>query len=60
MKTFFKDMWDLQKHSNEFMKKHWKGYLVFCSTFVAAEMAYFHKDEIVEIVKEKLPKKEES
>lgn len=55
MKKFFKDLWNLQKHSNEFMKNHWKGYLVFCSVIVAAELAYFNKDEIVEAVKEKLP-----
>lgn len=57
MKKFFKDFWDLQKHSNAFMKEHWKGYLVFCSVLTAAELAYFYKDEIVESVKEKLPKK---
>ena len=57
MKKFFKDFWDLQKHGNAFMKEHWKGYLVLCSALAAAELVYFYKDEIVESVKEKLPKK---
>lgn len=60
MKTFFKDLWDLQKHSNQFLKDHWKGYLVFSSVIIAGEMVYFYKDEIVDAVKEKLPKKEEA
>ena len=55
MKAFFGDMWELQKHSNKFMKDHWKGYLVLCSALVAVEMAYFYKDEIVEFVEERLP-----
>lgn len=28
-KTFWRDFWGLQKASNSFLKKHWKGYLVF-------------------------------
>lgn len=27
LKLFCKDYWSLQKHSNKFMKDHWKGYL---------------------------------
>ena len=30
MKSFFKDYWELCKESNKWMKKHWKGYLVYC------------------------------
>lgn len=56
MKKFFKDYWELQKHSNQFMKDHWKGYLVFSSVLVAAEFAYFYKDQIAEAVKEKFSK----
>lgn len=57
MKKFFKDFWVLQKHSNTFMKEHWKGYLVLCSALTAAELAYFYyKDEIVDTFKEKLSK----
>lgn len=29
-KLFWKDLWELQKGSNAFLKKHWKGYAVFC------------------------------
>ena len=29
MKSFFKDYWELCKESNKWMKKHWKGYLVY-------------------------------
>ena len=28
MKSFFKDWWELTKLSGEWMKKHWKGYMV--------------------------------
>lgn len=28
MKSFFKDYWELTKLSGEWMKKHWKGYIV--------------------------------
>lgn len=24
--TFWKDMWESQKETNRFLKKHWKGY----------------------------------
>lgn len=60
MKTFFKDLWDLQKHSNEFLKDHWKGYLVLGAVIFAGEVAYFYKDDIVDAVKEKLLKKGEA
>lgn len=26
--TFWKDMWESQKETNRFLKKHWKGYTV--------------------------------
>lgn len=57
MKKFFKDFWDLQKHSNAFLKEHWKGYLVLCSALTAAELAYIYRDEIIEAVKEKFSEK---
>ena len=37
MKEFFEDLWDLQMASNRFLKKHWKGYLVF---FVVVEAIF--------------------
>lgn len=38
MKSFFKDYWELCKESNKWMKKHWKGYLVYC--FVVFALFY--------------------
>lgn len=35
-KEFWKDMWALQMESNKFMKKHWKGYLLFVGACGAA------------------------
>ena len=60
MKAFFKDYWDLCKQSGDFYKKHWKGTLVLNAVLIGGELIYFYKDEIVETVKEKLPKKKES
>lgn len=60
MKAFFKDYWDLYKQSGEFYKKHWKGSLVFSAVLIGSELIYFYKDEIVDTVKEKLPKRKES
>ena len=60
MKAFFKDYWDLCKQSGDFYKKHWMGTLVLNAVIIGGEMIYFYKDEIVETVKEKLPKRKES
>ena len=60
MKAFFKDYWDLCKQSGDFYKKHWKGILVLNAVVAGGELIYFYKDEIVETVKEKLPKRKES
>ena len=59
MKAFFKDYWDLCKQSGDFYKKHWKGTLVLNAVLIGGELIYFYKDEIVETVKEKLPKRKE-
>ena len=59
MKAFFKDYWDLCKQSGDFYKKHWKGTLVLNAVIIGGEMIYFYKDEIVDTVKEKLPKRKE-
>lgn len=29
MKKFFKDYMELQRHSNKWIKDHWKGYILF-------------------------------
>lgn len=60
MKAFFKDYWDLCKQSGDFYKKHWKGTLVLNAVLIGGELIYFYKDEIVDAVKEKLPKRKES
>lgn len=60
MKAFFKDYWDLCKQSGDFYKKHWKGTLVLNAVLIGGELIYFYKDEIVDTVKEKLPKRRES
>ena len=60
MKAFFKDYWDLCKQSGNFYKKHWKGTLVLNAVLIGGELIYFYKDEIVDTVKEKLPKRKES
>ena len=60
MKAFFKNYWDLCKQSGDFCKKHWKGTLVLNGVLIGGELIYFYKDEIVETVKEKLPKRRES
>ena len=60
MKAFFKDYWDLCKQSGDFCKKHWKGTLVLNAVLIGGELIYFYKDEIVDTVKEKLPKRKES
>ena len=60
MKAFFKDYWDLCKQSGDFYKKHWKGTLVLNAVLIGGELIYFYKDEIIDTVKEKLPKRKES
>ena len=60
MKAFFKDYWDLCKQSGDFYKKHWKGTLVLNAVIIGGELIYFYKDEIIDTVKEKLPKRKES
>ena len=60
MKAFFKDYWDLCKQSGDFYKKHWKGTLVLNVVLIGGKLIYFYKDEIVDAVKEKLPKRKES
>ena len=53
-KTFWKDYAELCKQSGEWYKKHWKGALVLNAVIVAAEFAWFYKDEIKDKVHEKL------
>lgn len=48
MKSFFKDYWELCKQSGEWMKKHWKGYLVYCFIMFLIGLTPY----IVELIKE--------
>ena len=59
MKAFFKDYWDLYKQSGDFCKKHWKGILVLNAVLIGGELIYCYRNEIVDTVKEKLPKRKE-
>ena len=49
MKSFFKDYWELCKESNKWMKKHWKGYLVY--SFIISLI--YSAPYIAELIKEK-------
>ena len=49
MKSFFIDYWELCKQSGAWMKKHWKGYLVYI--FIVAIISFF--PYIMEFIKEK-------
>lgn len=60
MKAFFKDYWNLCKDAGDFYKKHWKGTLVLNAVIIGGELIYFYKDDIIDAVKEKLPKRKES
>lgn len=62
MKEFVKDYVELCKHSNQWMKKHWKGYTLLCLLTVGGEFAYFYKDEIKDKIEDfkKKSQKEES
>ena len=60
MRTFVKDYVDLCKESGKFYKKHWKGTVLLNTVIIVGEFAWFYKDQIKEIVKEKFHKDEES
>ena len=45
LKLFFEDYYDLCKQSNQWMKKHWKGYLVLCASIWGGTYAYLRHQE---------------
>ena len=45
LKLFFEDYCDLCKHSGQWMKKHWKGYLVLCASVWGGMYTYFRHQE---------------
>ena len=45
LKLFFEDYYDLCKQSNQWMKKHWKGYLVLCASIWGGMYTYFRHQE---------------
>lgn len=59
VKTFFKDMNELDKHQREFLKKHWKGYTVYYMGTTLAVWAVLiasnpdGREYLVEEIKEK-------
>lgn len=54
-KTFWKELYELQKEYGKWMKKHWKGYLLLLSSIIGGELLWFFRDN----VKEKFSKKDE-
>ena len=56
MKSFFIDYWELCKQTGVWMKKHWKGYLVY--VFIVAIVSFF--PYIIEFIKEKRLEKKNS
>lgn len=62
--TFWKDMWESQKEttalSNMFLKKHWKGYLVFAATaFATGCMIPSMTEKIQDFIETRKEKSEE-
>lgn len=59
---FWKDMWELQKESNIFLKKHWKGYTVLGIVMVtigcALPCAIVKVKDFIETKKEKSEEEE--
>ena len=45
LKVFVKDYIELCKQSNQWMKKHWKGYLVFVAAMGLGTYAYLRHQE---------------
>lgn len=61
MKTFWKDYIEMCiKPQNNWIKKHWKGYVLYCIASVVGTFAYLNRKSIVEKLKSKFQKIEES
>lgn len=56
MNKFWEDYWKLCKDSGNFYKEHWKGCLVLNAAIIGAELAWYHKDDIVGLFRKKSKK----
>ena len=58
--TFWKDTWELQKASNRFTKKHWKGYIVLSISGVAIGcMLRYTIEKVINFIETKKEKSED-
>ena len=58
--TFWKDYWEVLRALNRFMKKHWKGYLVFgAASFATAYMLPSMIVKVKDFIETKKEKSEE-
>ena len=44
-KTFWKDLYELNKDSWIWMKKHWKGYFILIAALLGGEYLWFYKKD---------------
>lgn len=44
-KTFWKDLYELNKDSWIWMKKHWKGYFILIAATLGGEYLWFYKKD---------------
>ena len=56
--TFIKDYVKLCKNTGCFYKDHWKGIIVMNAAIMGAELAWFSRDRIKHLIKEKFKEKE--
>ncbi len=58
--TFWKDLGEVQKVSNAFLKKHWKGYLVFgAAAFATGYMVPSITKKVKDFIETRKEKSEE-
>lgn len=58
--TFWKDFGEVQKVANKFLKKHWKGYLVFgAAAFATGYMIPTTIERVKDFIETKKEKSEE-
>lgn len=44
-KTFWKDLYEVQKEYGKWMKKHWKGYFTLIAATLGGEYLWFYKKD---------------
>lgn len=57
IKTFWKDYWEVQLQSWNWLKKHWLGYVVLCLIVFTAEICWIFRYSIKGYFEDKLTKK---